>query len=416
MSSSGGPFRVIHEGIGGAVSNVVAGKLNVSNEIFNPISDKNRLVDNSVFNNNIDIDRNSSELQIQLSENLIEATFSPHRHSAMPTTQGRGANLHWPSVANLLRDLVSGSSDINDRKLRALAIELAKLLPANVLRALEGVPHGQTISLKLAQELETIPWEWIEVSGSLLTVAHPVIRAVRVSDKARGYPSIVPPMRILLIGDTLPEQAPPLPHSLTEVHEIAAIYQELAEVRLLLQREATFENIANYLRMARFDVIHYAGHAWFDELEPYLLLNGDVKLHATDLMSLLSGGPPAILFLNTHYSVFVPPGARKENAARISSNDADVRVQGHRGFVDAASVSGVGALIGSFIGSLNDRSAKQIGVAFHKLLVEGKPAALALHEAVVNSPSEQGDISRFSYSISGYGSMTIPKPQPKPSS
>src|SRR5438045_9539830 len=98
--------------------------------------------------------------------------------------------------------------------------------------------------------------------------------------------------------------------------------------------------------------MHFAGHAWFDD-EAYLVLANEVKLHASEFRSLLSSTPPAILFLNTHYTLFMPPGAGGEDASPRGQTTGP-RAVGHRGFLEAASTAGVGALIGTFSGGLDD--------------------------------------------------------------
>jgi hypothetical protein len=287
-------------------------------------------------------------------------------------------------------------------KARFLGQELANRLPKEILSGLEQIAPDQPINLNLGSEVEMLPWEWTIVNKDFLAAQIPLTRALgSIPSAARGYPILRESVRVLLIGDPSQEQ----PGALAEVWELGKVYESSNQTRVktLIGPEASFDNVAQCL-LSGYDIVHYTGHAWFDDLEPFLILSDDVKLRASEMRSLVSSTPPAVLFLNSHFTIFVPPGA----AGPASS-------QGQRGFLEAASRAGVGALIGTFGGGLQDDVAQWVGVGFHRRLIAGAPVAQALHDARREAGFKQaGDSpSYLSYAASGYGDFRLPEPQRK---
>jgi CHAT domain-containing protein len=216
----------------------------------------------------------------------------------------------------------------------------------------------------------------------------------------------------VLIGDPNRDDHAPLPGALEETNAVADVYRSRAEIEptVLVGPDASFDRLVTEFSSTQYDVVHFAGHGGFDELEPYVFLSGEAKLRSSELRSLLTARPPAILFLNSHFTIFTPPGASTDGASTIAPDAKKPNAQGQRGFIDAASTAGVGALIGCFAGALDDATAKDVGVSFHEALVNGAPVAQALHQAVVagNPDRAEASVSRLSYAISGYADIALP--------
>jgi hypothetical protein len=325
--------------------------------------------------------------------------------------QGSGT----PPVRTQLTKLIADALQFQS-KARHFGQMLTECLPDVVLRALKETPAEHVITLQLSAELEPLPWEWLIIEGNFLILRHPVVRApAGVSDTARGYPIVRQPTRVLLIGDPnrSDDMAVPLPGALAEVEDIAAAYRRHAEVicKSLLGADASFDNVAEELASGGYDVVHFAGHAWCDERESFIFLSQQVQLRTSELRSLLSPRPPAILFLNSHYTIFMPPGApwKYSNSEFIADEEKPVRA-GQRGFIGAASAAGVGALIGSFEGELDDAIARQVGVTFHQQLLKGAPVARGLHQALLAGvpKGRNEDRNHLSYAMSGYGDIVLP--------
>jgi CHAT domain len=292
---------------------------------------------------------------------------------------------------------------------------LAKCLPDSVLRMLKETPADHIITLQLSADLELLPWEWLIIDGAFLILRHPVVRApAGVSDTARGYPIIREPARVLLIGDPNRNDGRglSLPSALAEVEDIAHAYSQQAGVacRSLLGADASFDNVAAEFASGSYDVVHFAGHAWCDDRESFVFLSQQVQLRASELRSLLSPRPPAILFLNSHYTMFMPPGAPGEESKKVIADAEKPLRSGQRGFIDAASAAGVGTLIGSFDGGLDDTIARKVGVNFHTELMQGASVAQALHRALLLSgrKGKHKDRNHLTYAMSGYGDIVLP--------
>lgn len=309
--------------------------------------------------------------------------------------------------------------------LRRVGEALLGGLPEGVAGALAEVPASRAVSLRLSAETEPFPWEWLLVGGEFLAHRNPVVRAtIGVSDRARGYPTVRPPVRVLAIGDPNGN----LPGAETEARAVKQVYDSHAgtDCTLLVGREATFNRVVAELATG-YDVVHFAGHAWFDAQESYIYLSDELRLGADQLRPLLGPRPPAILVLNSHYTSFVPLGMNLGDDGAAPSGAAKARRASARlGFTEVASATGVGAFVGCF-GSPEDKAAQQMGATFHAELLRGATVADALHTARLTcaaaykplpasarraSPqagsSSYDFASSLLYSLSGYGELTLP--------
>jgi len=342
-------------------------------------------------------------LSIRMKGQALEASVS----SDGTSVQAAGTPPQWPRLTLLLRQVAAG-----DAPARLVAEELSRCVPMAILKALAETDGTRVITLRLSPEVELLPWEWLIVDGTFLMVRNSIVRApFGVTDSARGYPMVQQPPRILLIGDPTQKDGAPLPGALEETNRIAVAYrgQIGVEPTVLIGPEANFDRLVTEFSTTQYDVVHFAGHAWFDELEPFLLLSGHAKLRSSELRSLLSPRPPAILFLNSHFTFFTPPGASAVFGSSAGYDAEKPNVQGQRGFIEAATTAGVGALIGCFAGALDDATAKDVGIRFHESLLRGAPVVQALHLAVVSGDPgrTEENASRLSYAISGYGDIAL---------
>jgi hypothetical protein len=346
----------------------------------------------------------STVLSIRLRGQSMEVRLS----SGSNVVQGSGMPPVWALLAKLMGDALTFQS-----KARVVGQVLSGYLTDVVQRALHEIPADHVIRLRLSPEVELLPWEWAIVDDAFLISRHPVVRSpIGVSDSARGYPIVREPIRVLLIGDPNQHDQWPLPGALEEVKEIAQAYNGHQGIvcKALIGAEASFDHVAAELASGRYDVVHFAGHAWCNDRESFMLLSKGVPLSDSELRSLLSPRPPAILFLNSHYTIFMPPGAPGDEASKALADDAKTVQSGQRGFMEAALTAGVGALIGSFSGTLNDDIARQVGVNFHTQLLRGVPVARSLHHAVrLSAPTGmKQDQNHLCYAMSGYDDIRLP--------
>jgi hypothetical protein len=358
----------------------------------------------------------TASLSIRLRGQEMEFEFGVGNKSV----KGRGQPPDRVALATQLRELLMDFSDTVSQQ--EVGRMLAQCFPAEVSDAITALPAAQSITLRLAAEVEHLPWEMTFFNDEFLALRSPLVRApVGISDKARGYPLVREPVRVLLIGD--PNQGDSgigsLPGALAETQEIKAVYRNRSAVECttLIGPKATFDNVVReFLDGSGYDVVHFAGHAWFDAQESYLMLHNQVVLRAHELRSLLSPHPPAILFLNTHFTSFVPPGVRTEETQatkrKRGNATAGLNFVGRGGFTEVASTTGVGALIGCF-GSPLDEVARMVGVNVHLELLKGTPVADALYKARLNTLGlYDNNHNSLLYSLSGYGELTLPRTSP----
>lgn len=346
-------------------------------------------------------------LSIRLEDHALQVSVSGSGKAA----QGAGPEPDWVALRKLIHTALRGRP-----MAMVLGRELARYMPDAVLDVLAALPADLTVTLNLSPQVELLPWEMTIVGDRFLSLRNPTLRLpIGISSSTRGYPTVHVPPGVLLIGDPSQDGAlPTLPGAQAEVEEIAALYRETPDIRcdLMIGPQATFDAVATALASGDYDVVHFAGHAWFaEDLEPFLLLSHGVKLRSGELRSLLSPRPPAILFLNSHVTAFTPPGLSGEKEGSVNpsvSHEAKLAPGGQRSFVEAATTAGVGVLIGTFTHALDDAIAKAVGVNVHKGLLEGLSVALALHQSLDRAEAlSLEDAGHLAYVMSGYGDIML---------
>jgi len=192
------------------------------------------------------------------------------------------------------------------------------------------------------------------------------------------------PPSVLVIGDPHAN----LPGAAAEADAVAKLSGK--NVSLLKGREATFAKLVDLLETRRFDVLHFAGHAWVEDGQAYLHLAESAGIGARELRSFISRNPPAVVFLNSHYTAFVPIGISVEGVRNRTVTDSRTVPTNVFGFLDMAAAAGVGAFIGC-IGLPSDDAARELGIAFHRELAGGASAAESLWRARVEVAKKRPD-------------------------
>ncbi|HEV7517597.1 MAG TPA: SIR2 family protein [Thermoanaerobaculia bacterium] len=318
-----------------------------------------------------------------------------------PLAQGEGAPADRAELLRVLATL--GSPDAAAREYAASGRALAGCLPSAVIEALAGLGGDELLVLQLEPDLETLPWELLRVGERALAVYRPLVRApVGVSEAARGYRPLRRPARALLIGD--PTEY--LPGAREEIEQVAALYQKAraADSTRLFGRQATAAAVLAALDATDYDIVHFAGHAWYDAQEVYLAVAGDVHVTASDLRPALSRHPPAILVLNSHFTAFVPPGVGIERQDAVPLPPTPV---GRPGFTALAARTGVGAFVGCF-GSPGDASSSRLATHLHRELLGGATIAQALYRARLALAQEMpADPTGLVYVLSGASELRM---------
>jgi hypothetical protein len=308
----------------------------------------------------------------------------------------------------------------------ALAAMLGEAPIKCLADALEASP-SRSVRLELTRQTERVPWELVAIGSRTLAQCAPVFRApVRVSERARGLPRIGVPLRALVIGDTTATSSPqpemhlgPLPGSAEEARKVAAIIERLGAgtVRLLLGADATYDRVAAVIEEIQPDVLHFAGHAWFDDREAYLVL-ADAILTSGMMRPWLTRRSPALMFLNSHFTAFIPAGVEASmgdgRAAAVHAG-----LGGRAGFCDLAMQSGVGAFVGAYSGAIDDDRARDFALSVYHSLLHGATVAEAIHASREGRSRVGGDATALLYCVYGAGDLRLipegaPNAAPRP--
>ncbi|RIK40954.1 MAG: hypothetical protein DCC55_13420 [Chloroflexi bacterium] len=257
-----------------------------------------------------------------------------------------------------------------------------------------------TCSLTVATNDLELPWEFMYYDP---TPNSPEMQAAGEEDEA-NFLCLSRPVARQLLGRPIPGGRPPrserparrqflfianptgdLAGAEREVETVTealrADWPDQIEVTVLRGKEATGRRLNQLLRSDRYDVIHYSGHAFFDDNDPDysgLLLHNQEIFFADKIRRLLGGRP--LVFLNACESA---SAANEGRAAVTFGYNLQKPAQGL-----AASFVYGGAL--GCIGSLwpiNDVRAARFAVEFYNQVLDGVMIGESLRRARVHVKS-----------------------------
>lgn len=324
--------------------------------------------------------------------------------------RGTGDAIGWPELAPVVGTIHDSAARV---PVGSIGTSLAALLPAAVLEALsalDAADDAAEVRLTIDAGIDALPWELTTIGGSPLALRVPLVRgSAGITDSARGLPRVSARPRALLIGDPASPNVQPLPGARREVERIAALLDGRGfPVTALYGEDATAEAVLDVLNAESCDIVHFAGHAWYDALEVYLELAEGARLTAADLRPAFGKHSPALVFFNSHYTAFLPPGL---DAIGGGSGAGEVALRatmsGRSGFNDVMMRSGVGAYLGCF-GSPGDDGAMDLAVRVYEELLRGTSIAQAVHVARRAARARLAeDATPLLYALSGYGPLTL---------
>lgn len=318
------------------------------------------------------------------------------------------SRVYQPSVDATLRGLehLLNSLDDNPDVLRDLEAfgrtlgedliqDLADRLQAERQAAMEGVvemtPH---LRLQIPGELMRYPWELMYDRHGMLceryAMGRQVILAAQMAKSvARRKPG---PIEVLIIGDPKlsPEflnhlekerrwRPPQLRGAEREARQVAEEFERLGEelaglpplrITRLIGATLTVNEFRRRLREGTYDIIHYAGHACFDETDPeasaWLLSDGFLRAREIRNTLAWTASPPWLVFANACE-------AGMDIGASASRYQGDVF-----GLATAFITQGVAAYIAP-LWPVDDEVATQLAIDFYRALLLDR---LSLGEAL----------------------------------
>ena len=248
---------------------------------------------------------------------------------------------------------------------------------------MQGYLQGNHCSLTITSNDLELPWELMYDGNEFLCLQRPVGRMPMGYRFPRGldHRSVRPVQkRILFIAD-------PSGNLEGARKEIATIQDALKrdergatlEVRVLEGKDVTTENINDQLLSGELDMIHYCGHANFEENRPEmsaLLLNQDELCNAQKIRRLLEGHP--LVFLNACRS-----GRAANEQQKQTSTDYVLRGPAE-GLASAFIYGGALGCVGA-MWPVYDTPAADFAIEFYRGVLRGEMIGEALRKARIES-------------------------------
>jgi CHAT domain-containing protein len=211
--------------------------------------------------------------------------------------------------------------------------------------------------------------------GRYLVEAHPLRFAASLREARRPAP-VAPAPGVLLVADpAFSSREHPLlerlAHALAEVRTIAQHYSGATVVEGVAATRAAFE-----LGLARSGIVHFAGHAVFDDERPersHLVL---APLAGRDGSGRITAAQLAAMDLR-HVRLVVLSACRTVRGGKS-------RAGGFTGLAGAVLAAGAGGAIGS-LWEVDDRSAGAVTSEFHRIYVRSRDGPRALRTAQLAS-------------------------------
>jgi CHAT domain/Cytosol aminopeptidase family, N-terminal domain/Lecithin:cholesterol acyltransferase len=183
---------------------------------------------------------------------------------------------------------------------------------------------------------------------------------------------------ILLIVDPTED----LPGALAEGQRVLGLLEKLrpaVTIEKLFQQTARKDTILRHFASGKFDVVHYAGHAYFDpnnRAKSGILCAGKEVLSGADLANI--GGLPSLVFFNACESGRLRRGAK---TAQIDDGKHPIdRVQRGVSFAEAFLRGGIANYLGTYW-PVNDDAALAFSETFYQQVLAGKSLGSAIMAA-----------------------------------
>ena len=247
------------------------------------------------------------------------------------------------------------------------------VIPEQMHTYLSGDPVSLTIT---TNDLE-IPWELMCVDGEFLCLRHPVARmpmgrAIPRRPRSRDQGE---KFRFLLVYAD-PEDNLPLARKEVETIATSLVdgWGDRIVVDKLMPPDSSGRRMNESLRRGQYDVIHYAGHAGFDERDgdlSGLLLHNKEPFFAQKIRRLLEGRP--LVFLNACESAFTANEQQPQKIERYLQGPAV-------GLASSFIYGGAVGCIGS-VWPVYDDAAAEFAVELYRRVLEGYTIGQAMRHA-----------------------------------
>ena len=276
------------------------------------------------------------------------------------------------------------------RDVARIGSALARLLIVPSVREGLEAMHARPLVVLHDREASRVPWEVLRIGA-----VHPALEAGLSRRYASEELSVARwrddrtsdgPLRVLLIVDPTGD----LPGAAAEGAALQALLRDRATLLDVLQgSEATRARVLAALGAGTYDVLHFAGHAFFDAAAPGnggLVCAGKEVLRGADLASL--GALPSLIFCNACEAARVRKRQARSVRARSPAGPPGAR-RSMTGIAEAFLSGGVANFLGTHW-PVGDEAAAAFSRALYETLLRGDTlgaAVLAARRRVAAIPS-----------------------------
>jgi len=294
-------------------------------------------------------------------------------------------------LRELLAKVSDGAAAIGDVKKFGTALAQLVLEPGLLgILTRETAPAsgggGGTPPLVVVHDaaMSRVPWEALHLGNGAAPalgggLSHRYDGGVLSVTKWTEERAQAPDLNVLLVVDPTED----LEGARKEGDRVKALLRERlpsAHVREMRGPQARRKELLDCFASGSFDVVHYAGHAFFDPLNRArsgILCYGREVLSGTDLASL--SRLPALIILNACESARVRRTLGAEDD-QVVDRKVDDPVRGTVSFAESFLAGGVANYIGTYW-PVGDAAAKTFAETFYGALLTGRPIGSALLEA-----------------------------------
>ena len=266
----------------------------------------------------------------------------------------------------------------------------------------EARSKSQSLSLlfETPREFLGLPLEFIrsDEPPEYLILQHPLTRFVCGATPNREVISpqmlaLTQKLRVLIIASNT---QPPISGVDAETRELSKYLKRQdcipVDVKLIPTEHATYERVREELRRRAYDIIHYAGHGFYNAESPeesnlcfWAKKNkqgGVVPMQATELKILLGQSEARLVYLSSCYGM-----ATGGNAALLDDD--------FLGLADAVAQAGVPSVLG-FRWPVSDEGARRLALSFYESLLEQGSPEIALWSARCELAIDRNDTTWLS--------------------
>lgn len=302
-----------------------------------------------------------------------DASDARKTHAALLKPSGDQAAIAWkpqPASPNAVDMLLNGLAPEvrSSAGVARFGTELGKAILDEVVAKPVGELDDTHLVLVHGEFDTRLPWETLHVNGKapaiLGGISHRYLAPNRSVAKWNAARDLAAPVKIFIVGNPTSDLAGAEAEA-KALEALATANPRLNVVKKLYREEATLKKVLEVLESTEVDILHYAGHAFFDRktrADGGLMLADRNVLTGRQIMSL--GRLPALVFLNAC------------EAARVRGELAEAALPAHEAVEEQGSLaeallrSGVGNFLGTYW-PVGDRAATDFAACFYAKLAEG---------------------------------------------